>query len=166
MSDHIIKCQNFLRVRHLVIFGANQSKKPPCMYVHIVIKKIIIVLESRRRETTFPEQVLVGDTFSNNPRLRQNKNHQNKFPNTPRAVCRRLLTLFYPIFISWTKMSHFRWKTFILKFICLLLNICQSIFASYYVMLVVIFPQLNILLHCFLVQEPHCATLSRLKAVV
>ena len=100
------------------------------MYVHIVIKKkIIIVLESRRRETTFPEQVLVGDTFSNNPRLRQNKNHQNKFPNTPRAVCRRLLTLFYPIFISWTKMSHFRWKTFILQFICPFLNINQNILA-------------------------------------
>ena len=138
-------------------------------YVHSYCDKKdhhLILLESRRKETTFPEQVLVGDTFSNNPRLRQNKNHQNKFPNTPRAVCRRLLTTFYPIFISWTKMSHFRWKTFILKFICLLLNICQSIFASYYVMLVVIFPQLNILLHCFLVQEPHCATLSRLKAAV
>ena len=76
--------------------------KKTTLYVrsYCVKKKIIIVLESRRRETTFPEQVLVGDTFSNNPRLRQNKNHQNKFPNTPRAVCRRLLTLFYPIFIS------------------------------------------------------------------
>ena len=138
------------------------------MYIHIVIKRSSshFIGIKKRKETTFPEQVLVGDTFSNNPRLRQNKNHQNKFPNTPRAVCRRLLTTFYPIFISWTKMSHFRWETFILQFNCLLLNINQNILARYYAMLVVIFPQLNILLHCLLVQEPHCATLSRLKAAV
>ena len=137
------------------------------LYVHIVINRSSShrIGIKKRKETTFPEQVLVGDTFSNNPRLRQNKNHQNKFPNTPRAVCRRLLTLFYLFFFK-QKCRISDGKTFILKFICLLVNINQNIFAWYYAMLVVIFPQLNILLHCFLVQESHCATLSRLKAAV
>ena len=125
------------------------------LYVHIVIKRSSShrIGIKKRKETTFPEQVLVGDTFSNNPRLRQNKNHQNKFPNTPRAVCRRLLTLFYLSLFNKNVASE-RWETFILKFICLLVNINQNILARYYAMLVVIFPQLNILLHCFLVQEP------------
>ena len=30
------KCQNFLRVWHLVIFRADQLKKPPCIYICIV----------------------------------------------------------------------------------------------------------------------------------
>ena len=91
------------------------------MYIHIVIKRSSshFIGIKKRKETTFPEQVLVGDTFSNNPRLRQNKNHQNKFPNTPRAVCRRLLTTFYPISIfeqkcriSGGKLSFFNSSVF------------------------------------------------------
>ena len=34
------KCQNFLRVWHLVIFRAEQSKKPPCTYVSSFSYKI------------------------------------------------------------------------------------------------------------------------------
>ena len=42
------KCQNFLRVWHLVIFRADQLKKPPCMYLHIYTLKDFLPLRDTR----------------------------------------------------------------------------------------------------------------------
>ena len=48
------KCQNFLRVWHLVIFRADQLKKPPCMCITLVNWSIfkVIVMETDQAQSS------------------------------------------------------------------------------------------------------------------
>ena len=41
------KCQNFLRVWHLVIFRADQLKKPPCISKKVILCKELVFFLAR-----------------------------------------------------------------------------------------------------------------------